>query len=221
MKKIVILILAIFLVTGCKVKYDVVINEDLSVKEEAKLTCTDDTFSVYYKTTRVNVLKSFIDMYKDFLDEKEYQYELKEEDNPYVLVTKKYDNPSDFVNNSILFNDYFDEVKYTEKDNIKKIETVGFHENESENQDRFDIKELEITINSPYQVVSHNAKKVDKRTNTFYYELNEKNNKILFEYDANTKFNPNSDVIGTLIICLLMIVAIWIVIIYLNKKNKK
>lgn len=220
MKKIVILILAIFLITGCSVKYNLVIKEDLSVEEEAKLTCTEDTFAVYYKTTKVNVIKSFVDIYKDFLADNNYQYELKEESTPYVLVTRKYNNPSDFVNNSKLFNDYFDEVKYTENDNIKKIETIGFHENEVDNPDRFDVKELEITINCPYKVVNHNAKKVNKKTNTYYYELNEENNKILFEYDTNTKFNPNSDLITTLLICLFIVIVSWIVIVYLNKKNK-
>lgn len=221
MKKIVILIIMLFLVTGCAVKYNVTINEDLSIIEEAKLTGTTDFFANYYKTTKTNVLKSFIEIYQDILDENNYQYELKEEETPYVLVNRKYDTINNYINGSILFNEYFDEIKYTEDGKIKKLETIGFRPNDPDNADRFNVKSLEIYITCPYEVKNHNAKKVDKQTNTFYYELNEENNKILFEFDSESKFNPNADLIMIIIIGVLVIVGCWIVLIYLNKKNNK
>ncbi len=221
MKKIVILIIMLFLVTGCAVKYNVTINEDLSIIEEAKLTGTTDFFANYYKTTKTNVLKSFIEIYQDILDENNYQYELKEEETPYVLVNRKYDTINNYINGSILFNEYFDEIKYTEDGKIKKLETIGFRPNDPDNADRFNVKSLEIYITCPYDVKNHNAKKVDKQTNTFYYELNEENNKILFEFDSESKFNPNADLIMIIIIGVLIIVGCWIVLIYLNKKNNK
>ena len=221
MKKIVILIIMLFLVTGCAVKYDVTINEDLSIVEEAKLTGTTDFFANYYKTTKTNVLKSFIEIYQDILDEKNYQYELKEEETPYVLVNKKYNTINEYIDSSILFNEYFDEIKYTEDGKIKRLETIGFRPNDPDNSERFNVKSLEITITCPYKVKNHNAKKFDKQTNTFYYELNEENNKIIFEFDSESKFNPNEDLIMIIIIGALIIVGCWIVLIYLNKKNNK
>ena len=221
MKKIVILIIAVFLITGCSVKYNIVINEDQTIVEEAKLTGTDDFFANYYKTTRLNVLKSFLDIYQDILNEKGYQYKVVEEDTPYVLVNKKYSNGNEFVNDSILFNDYFDEVKYTEDGNIKKIETTGYNGNDPDNPDRFDVKELEISIACPYKVKNHNAKYFNEKTNTYFYELNDENDKILLEYDTGVKFNPNEKLIRILIICGIALVVIWITIVIINKKNNK
>lgn len=222
MKKIVILIITLFLITGCSVKYSVVINEDLTMVEEAKLTGTDDFFADYYKTTRTNVLKSILEVYQDKLDENNYQYELVEDKTkPYVILTKKYDNGNDYVTNSLLFNKYFEEVKYSEDGNIKKIETIGYNGDIPDDQDQFSIRELEISIKCPYKVKNHTAKKVDKETNTYYYELNDENNKILLEYDTSTKFNPNSDLIRTLLILFGIVIASWIIIIIVSKKNKK
>jgi hypothetical protein len=222
MKKIVILIITLFLITGCSVKYSVVINEDLTMVEEAKLTGTDDFFADYYKTTRTNVLKSILEVYQDKLDENNYQYELVEDKTkPYVILTKKYDNGNDYVTNSLLFNKYFEEVKYSEDGNIKKIETIGYNGDIPDDQDQFSIRELEISIKCPYKVKNHTAKRVDKETNTYYYELNDENNKILLEYDTSTKFNPNSDLIRTLLILFGIVIASWIIIIIVSKKNKK
>ena len=221
MKKLVLLLISILVITGCSVKYNITINEDLSLTEEAKLTGTASFFANYYKTTKTNVLKSFIDIYKDMLIENDYEYELKEDDIPYVNVIRKYKSVSDYVNKSKLFNGYFDEVKYFEDGNIRKIETIGFNDNNPDDPERFNVSELTITIKCAYEVKNHNAKDVDKKTNTFYYELNKDNNKILLEYDTSSKFNPNDDIIRVLIIFGIVVIGLWMTIIVANKgKNK-
>ena len=219
MKRIIVLIIPLLLLTACSVKYDLVINEDLTIIEEAKLTGTQDFFANYYKTTKKNIIKSFLEQYQDILNDNGYQYELVEDEIPFVNLKKKYENISNFTQNSILFNDYFDEIKYIEDGKIKKIETFGFNENNPEDPNRFDVKELTISITCPYKVKNHNAKKVNKKTNTYYYELSN-NNKILLEFDVSKKFNKYENMIITIIICLLIIIFTWVTIYILNKKKK-
>lgn len=221
MKKIVILIIALFLVTGCSVKYNVVINEDLSVEEEAKLAGTEDLYKIYYKTTKKHVLENLLNLQKDALDENNYQYELIEDNEPYVVVNKKYDSVKEYIDNSKLFNDYFDEIKYTEDKNIRKIETIGYNEDDVDNPERFVVEKLEIAITSSYVVKNHNAKDVNKTTNTYYYELDDENNKILLEYDISKKFNPNGELMQKLVIAFIIIVVIWVTVVILTKKSKK
>ena len=208
-----------FILTGCTASYTVTINEDLTVSEEAKLAGTDDFYATYYKSTKKNVLKTQIDSYKDILDENNYQYELIEEEMPYVLVKKNFSSVNEYINSTLLFNDYFDEVKYTENGDIKRIETVGFNENNPENPDRFDIKELEIAIKCPFKVKDNNASRVDKKTNTYYYNLLV-DNKIIFEYDTSKKFNPNADLLMTIFIVVGFIILVWLTVFIMNKKNK-
>ena len=220
MKKIFILILFLFLITGCSVKYDLVINEDLTINEKARLTGTNDFFANYYKTTKINVLKSYLDVYENTLKENNYSYEIVKDDIPYVTVEKNYSSISEYTNKSVFLSDYFEEVKYTENGNIKKIETSGYDMgSEDDNRDRFYLRELSISIKCPYKVVNHNAKKVDDKTNTYFYELDNED-KIILEFDSSSKFNPNAKIIMILLIMLAIIVASWLTVFILNKKNK-
>ena len=221
MKKIMILVFLLILLTGCSVEYDLKINEDLSIVEEAKLTGTDEFFRNYYRTTKKNVLLSFLDEYESYLKEKNYEYELKDDDTPYVLVKNNYSDINTYINNSILFNDYFDEINYTVNGNISKIETVGYNENNPDNPERFDVTSLDIKITCPYKVTDHNAYKVDKKTNTYYYHLDEKSNyKILLEFNNEKKYNRNEDIFEIIFILLLIIIGSWIFVIYYSKKQK-
>ena len=63
------------------------------------------------------------------------------------------------------------------------------------------------------------SKWCDKKTNTYYYELGE--NGIIFEYDTSSKFNPNGDLIKTLIILFVIVVITWVLIFILNKNKNK
>lgn len=221
MKRIIVLLFFIFIITGCSVNYNIIINEDLTLEEDAKLTGTSEFFDNYYKTTKKNVLKSLLEIYQDILVENKYEYELIDDEIPYVLVSKKYNNVKEYTESSILFNDYFDDVKYIEDGNIKRIETIGFKPNEPDNPDRFDIKALKISIKCPYEVINHTAIDVDSSINTFYYELDSEHDKILIEYDTSQKFNPNKDLVRTIVICILAIIATWVTVVYLDKKNNK
>ena len=202
--------MSFLILTGCSVKYNIVINEDLTINEEARLTAT-----------KKNVIKSFLNQYKDILDQNKYNYELVEQEIPYVKVYKKYNDINSYINESILFNDYFDEIKYTSDGNHKKIETIGFNENNSYDPNRFDVKELTISITCPFKVSNHNAKRVDKKTNTYYYELNSDNSKILLEFNSGKKYNRYEDIIIIILICLAIIACSWIVIYILNRKKNK
>ncbi len=221
MRKVIILMSFLFLLTGCAVKYNLVINEDLTILEEAKMTGTTAFFDNYYKTTKTNVLKTFIEIYQEILDDNKYSYEIIKDQVPYVLATKKYDTVEDYTKKSILFNNYFDEVKYTEDGNIKRIETVGFNDNEPDNSDRFNVSELQISIKCPYKVTDHTAVSVDSNTNTYYYTLNKDNNKIVFEYDSSVKFNPNKSIIPTILFCIGAIIVVWLIVVPLDKNSKK
>ncbi len=221
MKKIVLLIISLLLVTGCSSQYHLVINEDLTVNEEAILTGTNDFFANYYKTTKKKVIKSMVEEYSTILDENGYTYNIVEEEKPYAVVSKKYHDLNEYTKTSILFNDYFDEVNYVENGEMKKIETVGFNPNNPDDPNRFNVKELKISITCPYKVKNHNATKVNKATNTYYFELNEESDyKILLEFNTSKKYNSHEESIIIIISCLGLICLCWIIIYIINKKKK-
>lgn len=210
------------MLTGCSVKYDISINEDLTIDETSIITETSEVYNVYYKTSKSNVLKMFLDEYVDALNTSNYKYELVKDSDPYVKLNKKYNNMEEYLHNSELFNNYFDDIKYSKNGNIIKVETVGFNRVEEDVPDRFYVNKAEIAIKSFYKVVNHNATKVDEKTNTYYYELDENTEdfKIMLEYDESKKFDPNIDLYIIIIVAVALMIASWIFVIIAKKKNR-
>ena len=222
MKKILFILISLFLITGCSVNYNVFIDENLSITENINISEDEEFYSTYYKTTRNNVLSGILDNYKDLLDENNYTYELVKGENPKIIIEKKYDNIESFLKNSKFFNDYFDEIKYNTSGNIVKIETIGFNPNEEDNPDRFYVKELDVAVTSSYNVTNSNASKINEDTNTYHFvmESDSTDFKILLEFDKTSKFNPFTKKLVMIIVAILIIIATWIGLYWYSKKKK-
>ncbi len=208
--------------TGCNVNYNVTINEDLSVLENVNIKETDEFYNIRYRNTKVNALEDVLELHLDQLKEHNYQYKLVDNDNnPYILLNKKYQNIDNYLNNSLLFNDFFDEIKYQKKDNIIKIETEGFNRCEEDNPERFYVDKLTIGIKCPYKVINNNAIRVDEKRNIYYYEIDSTTEdfKILLEFDVTKKHNPYIKEIIMIIVLTIISIGMWIFVI-INKKKK-
>ena len=221
MKKLLI-ILGCLMLTGCNVKYNVKIEEDLKVNENVTVEGTEELYNTYYKTSRNKTLKTFLDMYSVNLEENNYKYELIKGEYPYVKISKNYNNIEEYLNNSKLFNGYFDKIDYNKSGNIIKIETVGFNQIISDDPDRFYVNNLDIAINCPYKVLNHNASEVDEKTNTFHYILdnNTEEFKILLEFDSSRKFNPYLKTLIIIFLSIISIIIVWILVYLLSRKKK-
>lgn len=219
MKKKLFLLLILFLLTGCKVNYNLSINEDYSIDEIVSMTGTDAFFDTYYRTSKKNVLEMVLDDYKDILKDNEYLVEMVNDSVPYIKATKKYQNIEEFSENTIFFENYFDEIKCTKNGNILTIETVGFNPNELDDPERFYVRDLDIAIKSIYKVKNDNASYVDELTNTYYFRMDEKKEdfKILMEIDLSSKY---SYYLKLALYFAIIFVGIIIYLVYRYKKKK-
>lgn len=224
MKKILALIIVIIFLTGCSVKYDLTINEDLTITEEVNMTGTDTFFSIYNKTSKLNVVKMMLsENMQSLLEESGYQYSIVEERKPYVLVGKTFDNVDDYCENNLFFEQFFEKINCEEDDNIIKITTEGFVPNDPENPERYDINDLTIAITSKYKVIDNNANHVDKNTNTYYWEITNDTLEfdLLLSFDKTVKFNPYINTYIMIFVSILIIALTWIVVWRLDKKEKE
>ena len=222
MKKNIFLLLILFLLTGCSCNYNVSINKDLTIDEEVTIYGTNRLYNAYYKTNKADVLLENLENYLEEIKENNYEYSLIEEGEPHIIITKKYQDIENYLNNSKFFNDYFDEISYNKEGNIVKIETVGFNPNEEDNPDRFYVEDAIININVAYEVDNVNTEDVDDRTNTFRYYLKEEDNdfKILINYDISKKFNPHKKNMIYIVGAILVIVITWVTLFFINRKKK-
>ncbi len=221
MKKIVILVSLLVLLTGCSVNYHVEIKDDLKVMETAFLEGNDELYNSHYRTTKVKVLEELLDIYDNELKENNYQTEVVKNENPYVKIEREYQDIQEYLNNSKLFNNYFDKINYTKEGKIVKIETEGFNPNEEENPDRFYVENLDIAIKSAYKVVDSNATEIDKKTNTYHFimKADDEDFKIMLELDTSSKFIANFDIYIILFGILILTIGAWIFVFVNKKKN--
>lgn len=219
MKKKLFLLLMLFLLTGCKVNYNLSINDDYSIDEIVTMTGTNTFFDTYYRTSRKNVLEMVLEDHKDTLKDNEYLVEMVDDNVPYIKATKTYQNIEEFSKNTIFFENYFDEIKCTKNGNILTIETIGFNPNELDDPERFYVKDLEIAIKSVYKVKKDNASYVDEFTNTYYFKMaeNTEDFKILMEIDLSSKY---SYYLKIALYFAIIFVGIIIYLVYRYKEEK-
>ena len=109
MKKIILILVIPFLLTGCAdVKYNLSINDDLSINEEVFISGTTEYFSNFYKNYPKTIVSEWYESSdnKETLDNNFYSHGLITEDVAYpgVRISKSYDTINDFAKNTIFTN---------------------------------------------------------------------------------------------------------------------
>lgn len=224
MKKILLLILIMFLITGCKVEYNLVINNDLTVSESVKMTGTDDFFEAFYKSSKMNVVEMLLDEgRRDDLEKNNYKIEIIEKERPYVIASKKYPNLNNYASNTLFLEQYFNELDVSENNGIVSIKTLDFIPISSDSIERYVIKTTMLSITVPYEVIENNAISFDKMTNTYTWYINDDVDSfsLLLSYDTNEIYEvPKNNDLIMVIVSIIFIIGLIITTFVLNKKNK-
>lgn len=208
MKKIKILILSILviLLTGCSGSYDLKINEDLSVNEKLNLSLDtkDDTYYKAVKLFENNKIK------KD-------KYKIVNSDNKVkITYNDKFDSIEDYILNSKLYKNMFDNINYEKNEKNLKINTNSVFDNINSNSpfvnDEYDISLFQINIETPYKVSYTNADQVDENIMTWNINKDTTYKDISFDMDINDKQKPYLQIIILILIGFIIIISTIIVI---------
>ena len=215
-KKFLLVLIMILFCAGCKVKYNIKINEDGTVEETAVASETPEFYDEYTHTSVGLVISRILSQYEDILNEKKYDVKTNVyvNNDSGVTLTKKYNDFKEYIGNSILYTQFTDKIDYTEDGDKITINAKGKFSKSEQNQDYFYIDESSIIITVPYKVLDNNADKV--QGNTYIWNFDKKSNKdkeIKLVYSKSKIDNLNIDysviiVIGVII--LLAIISIFI-----------
>lgn len=176
MKKLFILIIAVFLFTGCASgNYKLEINKDLSVIEDANITGTNEFFSIFYKNHPITIVKEFYDSdtIKSKLNDNNYFHELiRDEGNPKVHVNKKFNSIKEYVDGTIFKGNGFEDIEYEINDNLVTVRAKGLISPLNETvEGGYVISSMNISIKSYYDVVDSNADSFNKTSNTYTWNI--------------------------------------------------
>lgn len=208
MKKIILLILLCFTLTGCTINYNLDINDD-NFKETI-------TGSVY--NSELTNDDNSINMYS-FLINTEQNAFYNNDNIFYNKTTNNIDNKIDFeynytftsnnFNNSRIINECFDNHVFEYKEGIYYLVVSG----------KFNCyyTNTNINITTDYKVISNNA--TDKKDNTYTWTINEENKDDVYFFITIDKTNNNKisfewntfKTIGLIIILLLSGICIYFI----------
>ncbi len=208
MKKILFLI-SIIMLTGCSVVYELDIDNNNSYNERINFTESNNYLKKYGENTS-ETISNIIDFYFSgneeiepviVLDTKNIKGKKSGEYTGFTL-NQTFSNQK-IYQESLFFNYYFETSKITNAkdtytiygnkfnyDNVKKLTTSYKY--------TFDVDNIVIKIQSYYNVIDSNATKIDKKTNTYYWVVNEDNAsnfelKLTYSKDKKYTYNEKTE----------------------------
>lgn len=208
MKKILFLI-SIIMLTGCSVVYELNIDNNNSYNERINFTENNNYLKKYGENTS-ETISNIIDFYFSgneeiepviVLDTKNIKGKKSGEYTGFTL-NQTFSNQK-IYQESLFFNYYFETSKITNAkdtytiygnkfnyDNVKKLTTSYKY--------TFDVDNIVIKIQSYYDVIDSNATKIDKKTNTYYWVVNEDNAsnfelKLTYSKDKKYTYNEKTE----------------------------
>lgn len=230
-KKVLIILFFVIMISGCKVNYELKINKDLSVNE--KVTASENTNRMKSRTN-LDIDQSVSYLYKiyktDYMSDNGYSV-TSANNTTSAIVNNVYNSIEDYSSN---FNtDIFEEkIVSNDKNHIRlEFEQYGLINTKASNRYVYD--EIEVEIEVPFEVIKHNA---DRSVNNRYVWVvkadEEEYKNIMIEFDGNRpknsaaiKFGDQAFSIGyeyLFIVAAVVAVAILIAVVYYrNKKNNR
>lgn len=200
LKKVLLLLFPLFL-SGCTVQYNLKINEDLSADEEFIAKVDYGYFDHLEKDT--NYAKQYCkELINDYNSDYAYNWDYVEEEEEYGVKMYRHHPMLEDVNTAPTVLGFYDGISISEDGNFLTLKTVGTLRTQMINTkaEQIPSEEMEysyikiprdtyFSITVPFQVVSHNADRVDSIHNTYYWDIYEDTTEkpIEITFDLNNK----------------------------------
>ena len=210
MKKIrlILLVSILFLLSGCSGTYDITLNQNLTIDEKVTLD-VKDTGGIYEKAKQLFINNN--------IDEKKYKV-VQKDNKVSITYNESYDSIEDYVLNSILYKQLFDDINYTKQKNKIEFNTIGKLKLDSKNQidiiNDYNIDLLLINFNTDLKVYETNADESyeGKYTWRLTSDTTEKEIKIQLN-PTNREFNYKY----IIVLVLIVLVSLFFLIRFLRK----
>ena len=233
--KIVLIIVMLFVLSGCTVNSNVTLNYDGKVTEEILLLNKSELFGNDAKEINTS-LDDEIEYYNSVIDYREYEYEkIVEKDKSGVRVYKSYDNICSYFRDTA-FNQYVYE-------HIKCIETEDYYEIESDTEhipycvDCAEwpiLDDVNLILHLPIQASEHNADSVDKNVYTWHFDKETTNDKTIYikinknqlkenevKQEKKNKILHSAKTIGIIVLIVSLLIVGYLIFRKLYKKYKQ
>lgn len=225
MKKIILLVFICVFCFGCKARYELQINEDLTVNENITGLETDTFYNQYYKSTKERVINSIMYMDNEYLNNVGYSKKIVNEDNlTGATVNKKFNSLEEYFELSKAYTQFYENFDYKINNGVVTIDLKDQLLINYDSIERYAIDSCDVVITLPFKVKKSNADYINKETNTYIWNLNGDSQKdiyIKFDTKMGADLKDNSISIISFVIVGIAVIVITGIIYFIYDKNKK
>jgi hypothetical protein len=208
--RIILLFVFIFLITGCTGKYDVKINDDLSVDESLYLEIKNADYEKTLNIFEENGIK------KD-------NYSVSRSSNSVIIkYNESFESLDDYILDSKVYHQLIDDIQYTKND--KYIDLYVDEKLKLKNSSDStlignvnDLESLDINVELPFKVLTSNADSINDNTYTWNINKDSLNQKMFIQFNQNRSNNLSMQ----LIVFVVIIICSIILGVYITKTYKE
>lgn len=216
-RKIVLLAMLSFILTGCEVTYNLTVKKDLMIESADFIYEKNDTNEAIVDDYIKNNTMAYYDMDSRRTFYYESQKILNEKN---VGLRLNYEYNSDKLQNSSLLDRCYYKKSIVKTNDYILISTDGkatcFYTDDNKNIDK-----LTINIKTDLEVVENNADKVSNNTYTWYIDEDNYKNKPV-NIKINLAESGINDTTKTILIIISVVLAISIIfVLFIKHRNKK
>lgn len=233
MKKIILMISLVLLLTGCTAKYNIKINLNNTVEESSNINVSQ---TILKYDDMGDTPEEFVESFTKILNYRSgsYRYRTQEfidEKTMGFSASKNYKDLDLLATNSPFSTYLYDGMRVTKNGSKVVLESIGKFKTAAINCQWCNYPKLQdsyLAIQLPYKVVNSNATRVDTSKNIYYWNIsyNQYPEKIYFEYD--TMFLYSYNILDWLpflnyytIFIIIAAIIILIIVLILKQKGKK
>lgn len=224
--KMFIVFILIFVLSGCSVEYNLIINEDNTINEKVIAQEKTKRMESLTRLKGKQAVSYLYDMFKK--DDQNIKISSREDEyNTYATAITSY---NDIIEYASKFNsDVFDKVKIEKKDG--EISFIAVQSNLLGGNSSYSLVYDDITINItiPYEVIDNNADEIKGNVYIWRIDKSEEYKTIKFSYKEgskkdkiNVKLNDKTYNIGYgIVIVGVIMLIIGLIVLFVYMKNKK
>ena len=222
-----IIVLIILITTGCTVKYEIEITEDMEVNEQIDVLEKNEMFG-NIGTDNKTYIDMMFDVYSTNNKYESYKFDKIFENNKSGIIgTKKFKSLDEYIETGTVKKSMFRFTNIEEENGIITLTSTHFRYDQIFNdlESNFPYDEIRIIINLPFEVTDTNAdiKETEKGKYTWIINSNTKTPEIKISFrkkislEQKIKKYMKNIVIPTLICGAILLVAF--IIIFINHKR--
>ena len=220
MKKIIIILIALMMLSGCTIKVDLDVLKDDSVSETVVISQDKSSYS---KDIDIDsVVNNYLEIYKDSLTGYKYE-DVSTDDLIKFKLNKKYDDIYSYLKESIFVKNNSKDLVYDDVNNTNKVSVnVNAFDCDEECFEPPLIDELVFTISSN-KIIDNNADQISGNKYTWNLSSLTESNDINFTIKKANKYNftKNNSFIKLTLSILVSICILGLICFILYKKYRK